>query len=41
MLAGICQISVLVRLIPQTGMVGFLNGLAIVIFMAQFTAFQV
>lgn len=30
----------LVRLIPETAMIGFMNGLAIIIFMAQLTAFQ-
>lgn len=40
MLAGIFQLARLVRLIPQSAMLGFMNGLAVVIFMAQFTAFQ-
>jgi len=40
MLAGIFQLANAVRLIPQSAMLGFMNVLAIVIFMAQFTAFQ-
>eukprot|EP00462_Mataza_sp_D1_P019288 CAMPEP_0175143236 /NCGR_PEP_ID=MMETSP0087-20121206/13303_1 /TAXON_ID=136419 /ORGANISM="Unknown Unknown, Strain D1" /LENGTH=657 /DNA_ID=CAMNT_0016427249 /DNA_START=34 /DNA_END=2007 /DNA_ORIENTATION=- len=40
MLAGVFQMANLVRLIPQTAMLGFMNGLAIVIFMAQFNAFK-
>jgi SulP family sulfate permease len=34
------RLAKLVRLIPETGMIGFMNGLAIIIFMAQLTAFQ-
>lgn len=34
------RLAVLVRLIPETGMIGFMNGLAIIIFMAQLPAFQ-
>lgn len=44
---GVCQIvfavfrlAKLVRLIPETGMIGFMDGLAIIIFMAQLPAFQ-
>ena len=40
MLCGFLQLAKLVRLIPQPAMLGFMNGLAIVIFMAQFTAFK-
>jgi SulP family sulfate permease len=34
------RLAKLVRLIPETGMIGFMNGLAIIIFMAQLPAFQ-
>ena len=34
------RLAVLVRLIPETGMIGFMNGLAIIIFMAQLPAFM-
>lgn len=34
------RLAMLVRLIPETGMIGFMNGLAIIIFMAQLPAFQ-
>lgn len=34
------RVAKLVRLIPETAMIGFMNGLAIIIFMAQLTAFQ-
>jgi len=37
---AVFRLSKLVRLIPQTGMIGFMNGLAIIIFMAQLPAFQ-
>jgi MFS superfamily sulfate permease-like transporter len=40
MLAAFFQLAKFVRLIPETAMVGFMNGLAIIIFMAQLTAFQ-
>ena len=39
-LCGCFQLAKLVRLIPQPAMLGFMNGLAIVIFMAQFSAFK-
>lgn len=46
-LCGIAQIlfawlrlAKLVRLIPETGMIGFMNGLAVIIFLAQLPAFQ-
>lgn len=35
------RLAKLVRLIPETGMIGFMNGLAIIIFMAQLPAFQI
>ena len=34
------RLAKIVRLIPETGMIGFMNGLAIIIFLAQLTAFQ-
>jgi Sulfate permease family len=37
---SILRLAKLVRLIPETGMIGFMNGLAIIIFMAQLPAFQ-
>ena len=47
-LAGVIQVAVglarlgkLIRLVPHSVMLGFVNGLAIVIFMAQLPAFQV
>lgn len=39
-LAGVLRLGNLARLIPATAMIGFMNGLAIVIFIAQLTAFQ-
>ncbi|MCJ7934819.1 MAG: SulP family inorganic anion transporter [Chryseobacterium sp.] len=41
MLVGICKLGKFVRLIPQPVMYGFLNGLAIIIFMAQIEQFKV
>merc|ERR1719181_2150352 len=38
-LCGVLQLAKLVQLIPQPAMLGFMNGLAIVIFTAQFSAF--
>lgn len=40
MVAGIMQLAKFVALIPETAMIGFMNGLAIIIFLAQLTAFQ-
>lgn len=37
---GIARLGKLIRLVPYPVMLGFVNGLAIVIFMAQLTAFQ-
>lgn len=37
---GFFFLAKLVRLIPETSMIGFMNGLAIIIFLAQLTAFQ-
>jgi len=37
---AVFRLAKLVRLIPETGMIGFMNGLAIIIFMAQLPAFQ-
>tara|TARA_B100000683_G_scaffold277701_1_gene338130 strand:- start:4891 stop:7131 length:2241 start_codon:yes stop_codon:yes gene_type:complete len=37
---GVCQAGRLMRLIPQTVMTGFVNGLAIIIFKAQLEVFQ-
>ena len=39
-LCGVFQLGSLVKLIPQTVMIGFVNGLAIIIFMAQLESFQ-
>ncbi len=41
LLAGIFKLGKFVRLIPQPVMYGFLNGLAIIIFMAQIEQFKV
>ena len=41
MLLGVGQFARLVRLIPQTVMTGFVNGLATIIFMAQLESFMV
>lgn len=41
MLVGLFKLGKFVRLIPQPVMYGFLNGLAIIIFMAQVVQFQV
>lgn len=40
-LVGICKMGKFIRLIPQPVMYGFLNGLAIIIFIAQVAQFQV
>jgi SulP family sulfate permease len=40
-LAGIFRLGKFIRLVPHPVMLGFVNGLAIVIFMAQMTQFQV
>lgn len=34
------RLAAVVRVIPETGLIGFMNGLAIIIFMAQLPAFQ-
>jgi len=34
------RLAQVVQLIPETGLIGFMNGLAIIIFMAQLPAFQ-
>lgn len=39
-LFAVLRLAKLVRLIPETGMIGFMNGLAIIIFMAQLPAFM-
>ncbi|KAK3288805.1 hypothetical protein CYMTET_3732 [Cymbomonas tetramitiformis] len=39
--AGVCGLSVYVKLIPVPVMTGFVNGLAVVIFLAQLQSFQV
>ena len=41
MIAGICHLGKFIRLVPHPVMLGFVNGLAIVIFMAQLTQFKV
>ena len=40
MLAGVLKLGKFIRLVPQSVMYGFVNGLAIVIFMAQLAQFQ-
>lgn len=40
MLAGFFKLDKFIRLVPQSVMYGFVNGLAIVIFMAQFSSFK-
>src|SRR5690554_7793851 len=40
LLVGIFKLGKFVRLVPQPVMYGFLNGLAVVIFMSQFEQFQ-
>ena len=40
-LAGVFHLGKFIRLVPHPVMLGFVNGLAIVIFMAQLTQFQV
>jgi SulP family sulfate permease len=37
---GLCRLGVLIRIVPHSVMLGFVNGLAIVICMAQFSSFQ-
>ena len=41
MLAGMLHLGKFIRLVPHPVMLGFVNGLAIVIFLAQLTQFQV
>lgn len=41
LVAGICRLGKFIRLVPHPVMLGFVNGLAIVIFLAQLTQFQV
>lgn len=41
MLAGVFHLGKFIRLVPHPVMMGFVNGLAIVIFLAQMTQFQV
>ncbi|HAQ76792.1 MAG TPA: sodium-independent anion transporter, partial [Hyphomonas sp.] len=41
LVAGIFRFGKFIRLVPHPVMLGFVNGLAIVIFMAQLTQFQV
>src|SRR5690606_23262188 len=41
MLVGIFKLGKFVRLIPQPVMYGFLNGLAVIIFMAQIEQFKI
>lgn len=40
MIAGVLKLGKFIRLVPQSVMYGFVNGLAIVIFMAQLTEFK-
>ena len=41
MLAGVFHLGKFIRLVPHPVMLGFVNGLAIVIFLAQLTQFQI
>lgn len=41
MTVGVCKLGKFVRLIPQPVMYGFLNGLAVIIFMAQIEQFKI
>ncbi|MXV37485.1 STAS domain-containing protein [Flavobacteriaceae bacterium Ap0902] len=41
MIAGVLKLGKFIRLVPQSVMYGFVNGLAIVIFMSQLVQFQV
>jgi SulP family sulfate permease len=38
---GLCRLGKLIRLVPHSVMLGFLNGLAIVIFTSQFGSFKI
>ena len=40
MLAGVCKLGKFIRLVPHPVMLGFVNGLAIVIFMSQLNMFK-
>ncbi|MCB9425688.1 MAG: SulP family inorganic anion transporter [Flavobacteriales bacterium] len=40
-LAGVFKLGKLIRLVPQPAMLGFVNGLAIIIFMSQLVQFKV
>jgi SulP family sulfate permease len=40
LLAGVARMGVLIRMVPHSVMLGFVNGLAIVICMAQLSSFQ-
>ena len=40
-LAGVLRLGKFIRLVPHSVMFGFVNGLAIVIFMAQFDSFKI
>ena len=37
---GICRLGKFIRMVPQPVMLGFVNGLAIVILLAQFDSFK-
>lgn len=39
-IVGLCRLGKLIRLVPHSVMLGFVNGLAIVIFMSQFGSFK-
>ena len=41
MLAGVCRLGKFIRIVPHPVMLGFVNGLAIVIFLAQLQHFQI
>jgi len=39
-IVGLCRLGMLIRMVPHPVMLGFVNGLAIVIFTAQFGSFE-
>ena len=39
-IAGLCKLGKFIRIVPYPVMLGFVNGLAIVIFLSQFTQFK-
>ncbi|MCW3465880.1 SulP family inorganic anion transporter [Chitinophaga nivalis] len=41
LIVGVCRLGKFIRLVPQSVMYGFVNGLAIIIFMAQLQQFKI